>query len=72
VLAKYDIRLPDIRMNPETGETDFDGCLDLPIDKYTDFKKLTLEQAGKIVTNNEQSCLKLQIKDITSVKNMLV
>jgi hypothetical protein len=44
VLAKFDIRLPDIRINPETGETNFDGNINLPIDKLIDYKKLGMKQ----------------------------
>ena len=69
VLAKFQIRLPDIKINPETGRPGFNGQMELPLDTSLDFKKLGLKHTGQ--TPLDQSCLRLTVKEKTHPYSML-
>lgn len=47
--------------------------MSLPLDDFIDYKKLGMKQVqpNKSIVKNEQSCLKICVKDMTSFESML-
>ena len=43
MLARFDIRLPDIKSNPLKNCDDFDGSFSLPLDEFIDYKKMGMK-----------------------------
>jgi len=43
VLARYEIRLPDIKVNPESNLNNNNGVFKLPLDEFIDYKKMGMK-----------------------------
>jgi len=43
VIAKYDLRIPDIKLMKDNVEFDQNGYMFLPIDESVDYKKMNLK-----------------------------
>ena len=75
VLAKFELRLPDIKVDPFqlSYQTNFQGEYKLPISEFIDYKKMGMRQIAphNSVVKTSQSCLCIQVKDMTRPDSML-
>lgn len=67
MLAKYDLRLPDINANKSNG------VYRLPLDEFIDYKKMGMKPilSNTTVVKESQSCLKLKLDDLTRIESIL-
>jgi hypothetical protein len=68
VLARYDIRLPDIG----GLQAKSDGYVRLPLDEFLDYKKFGLKQVDPVMSmvKTEQASLMVKIIDLTRAESM--
>ena len=74
MLARYELRLPDIKHNPDGSLEEFDGEFKLPMDEFIDYKKMGMKPVPAPVSliKTEQSCLVFFVQDMTRLESMLV